>query len=79
MASVLLGPLVPTTISRVLTSSRLRIGEVCQATQTLVSLLALPIQLTLSASKRLSTPISGSKASARWAVAMAVPSRGATL
>jgi len=44
---VLLGPLVPTTISRVLTSSRVRIGEVCQTMQTLVSLLALPIQLTL--------------------------------
>ena len=37
------------------------------------------IQVTLPASKRLSAPISGSKASARWAVAMAVPSRGATL
>jgi hypothetical protein len=56
-----------------------RIAELCHAMQTLVSLLALPSQVTLAGSKRLSTPISGSKASARCTVAIAVPSRGAAL
>jgi hypothetical protein len=47
--------------------------------QTLVSLLALPSQVIFSTSKWLSIPISGSNGSARWAVAIAVPSLGATL
>ncbi len=61
MLSVLLGPLEPTAISRLRTSSMLRIGEACQTMQVEVSLLALPIQPSFVASKVLSAPISGSK------------------
>ena len=53
--------------------------DVCQTSQTLVSLLALPSQLNFSTSKWPSTPISGSNGMPRWMVAIAVPSLGATL
>jgi len=57
-----------------------RNGEVCQATQTLTSLLRLPIHESLPASMRVaSSPNSGSKAMLRSVVPKAVPSAGATL
>ncbi len=66
-------------MARVRTSSTVLIGAVCQTMQTLVSLLALPIQAIVSTSKWPSTPISGSNGMPRWMVAIAVPSLGATL
>ena len=77
MVSVLAGPPLPTTISCLRRSSMVLIGDACQTMQTLTSSLALPIQVTLVGSNLAFTPISGSNGSARWPVAIAVPSLGA--
>ena len=73
-------PVPPTISSFVITSSSLVMPLPFQATQTLTSLLALPIQVNLSAWNCAPLePSSGSKAVPRPMVAIAVPSFEPTL
>ena len=75
-----LPPVPPTTSSFFRVSSNLVTPLVCQATQTLTSLFALPIQLNLVESKLApGMPNSESNAIPRATVPMTVPSFGATL
>ena len=74
------GPVPPTIISLVRKSSSVWIGDSCQATQTLTSLLALPSQVNLEASNfAFLLPNRGSMGMPRPKVAMAVPSLGRVL
>ncbi len=66
--------------SFVITSSQLVTPDVCQATQTLTSSLALPTQVNFGASYcAVLLPSSGSNAMPRLVAPIAVPSFGATL
>ena len=71
---------MPMTISALRMSSTVRNGDVCHDTQTGISLLRLPIQVSFNASIRVAvSPNSGSKAMLRIVMPIAVPSAGATL
>jgi hypothetical protein len=73
-------PSPPTVNDFVTMSSQVFTGEVCQATNTLVSLVPLPSQVNFVASNcTLVPPIKGSIAMPRLKVPMVRPSFGATL
>ena len=74
------GPVPPISNSLRMRSSKVAKPEVCQATHTLTSSLALPIQLNLVPSNWApGWPSSGSSAVPRPMVPKAVPSLGAAL
>ena len=76
MVPVLLGPTAPTVIPLVRKSSSVLRPVVCQVTQVVTSLLALPIQVSLVASNSMpfSGYINGSKIVPRSTIPSAEPS-----